>query len=247
MIPCETFTRPESITVNPNGTFSKVIVLGGETVSRTEDSSDPAKGLPAEGDSCSLPKEITLERDACAEIVIIVLPGADCRLPLKVRLTGEGAQANISGIFITGADEKVNIAVDVFHDVPRCNSRQLFKGIAGGNSKVDFYGKIVVAQDAQKTEAYQENHNILLSDDARVNTKPQLEIYADDVKCSHGATVGRLNEEEQFYMRSRGIPEQEARALQMISFLAPVLESVRDSQQREMLLLLTEDAIRKVL
>ena len=182
MIPCETFTRPESITVNPNGTFSKVIVLGGETVSRTEDSSAPAKGLPAEGDSCSLPKEITLERDACAEIVIIVLPGADCRLPLKVRLTGEGAQANISGIFITGADEKVNIAVDVFHDVPRCNSRQLFKGIAGGNSKVDFYGKIVVAQDAQKTEAYQENHNGLLSDDARVNTKPQLEIYADDVK-----------------------------------------------------------------
>ena len=176
-----------------------------------------------------------------------MLPGADCRLPLKVRMTGEGAQANISGIFITGADEKVNIAVDVFHDVHRCTSRQLFKGIAGGNSKVDFYGKIIVAQDAQKTEAYQENHNILLSDDARVNTKPQLEIYADDVKCSHGATVGRLNEEEQFYMRSRGIPEQEARALQMISFLAPVLESVRDSQQREMLLLLTEDAIRKVL
>ena len=112
---------------------------------------------------------------------------------------------------------------------------------------MDFYGKIVVAQDAQKTEAYQENHNILLSDDARVNTKPQLEIYADDVKCSHGATVGRLNEEEQFYMRSRGIPEQEARALQMISFLAPVLESVMDSQQRETLLQLTEDAIRKVL
>lgn len=98
----------------------------------------------------------------------------------------------------------------------------------GGRAHSDFFGKITVAQDAQKTEAYQSNHNLLLSEDARVNTRPQLEIYADDVKCSHGATVGRLNEEEQFYMRSRGITVQEARALQMISFLNPVLSAIGD-------------------
>ena len=111
------------------------------------------------------------------------------------------------------------------------------KGIAGGKSKVRFDGRIIVAPDAQQIEAYQENHNIVLSEDARVETKPQLEIYADDVKCSHGATVGKLSEEEQFYMRSRGIPESEAKVLQMISFLSPVLsrleESGRDVFERE--------------
>ena len=140
----------------------------------------------------------------------------------------------------------MKIAVDMHHEVPHCNSRQLFKGIAGGKSRVDFYGKIIVAQDAQKTEAYQENHNILLSDDARVDTKPQLEIYADDVKCSHGATIGRLNEEEQFYMRSRGITLEDARVLQMISFLAPVLEAIPDEAQREEIALQLESAIRSL-
>ena len=162
------------------------------------------------------------------DLLIVVMPGVSCDVKLDVKLVGEGAEANIYGAYVCGADERVKIAVDMHHQVPYCNSRQLFKGIAGGSSKVDFYGKIIVAQDAQRTEAYQENHNILLSDDARVETKPQLEIYADDVKCSHGATIGRLNEEEQFYMRSRGITLEEAKVLQMISFLAPVLENIQD-------------------
>jgi Fe-S cluster assembly protein SufD len=109
---------------------------------------------------------------------------------------------------------------------------------------VDFYGKIIVAQDAQRTEAYQENHNILLSDGAKVDTKPQLEIYADDVKCSHGATIGRLNEEEQFYMRSRGITLEDAKVLQMISFIAPVLENIEDENEREAAAQRFEDAVR---
>jgi Fe-S cluster assembly protein SufD len=123
----------------------------------------------------------------------------------------------------------------------------LFKGIAGGASRVDFYGKIIVAQDAQKTEAYQENHNILLSDEAKVDTKPQLEIYADDVKCSHGATIGRLNEEEQFYMRSRGISLEDAKVLQMISFIAPVLENIPDEAQREAVAAQFESDIRNII
>ena len=111
---------------------------------------------------------------------------------------------------------------------------------------VDFYGRIIVAQDAQKTEAYQANHDLLLSETARVNTKPQLEIYADDVKCSHGATIGKLNEDEQFYMRSRGISLAEARFLQMISFVSPVFELVPEETERERLKNEVEAALRTI-
>ena len=195
--------------------------------------------------SCEVPESIVVERDARVDVVVLIMPGVSEDLRLNVELVGEGAEANIYGAYVCGADERVKIAVDMHHKVPHCNSRQLFKGIAGGSSRVDFYGKIIVAQDAQRTEAYQENHNILLSDNAKVDTKPQLEIYADDVKCSHGATIGRLNEEEQFYMRSRGISLEEAKVLQMISFLVPVLETLPESD-REPLSAQLEDAIRSI-
>ena len=193
-----------------------------------------------------IPQTIVVERDAKVEIIVVVMPGVSCDIRLDVRLTGEGAEANVYGAYVCGGEEKVKIAVDMHHDMPHCNSRQLFKGIAGGVSKVDFYGKIIVAQDAQRTEAYQENHNILLTDGAKVDTKPQLEIYADDVKCSHGATIGRLNEEEQFYMRSRGISLEDAKVLQMISFVAPVLENIPDESQRETLSAQLEESIRNI-
>ena len=194
----------------------------------------------------SLPENIVVERNAKVEVVVLAMPGVSCDLKMDVRLAGEGAEANIFGAYVCGAQEKVRIAVDMHHDLPHCNSRQLFKGIAGGASKVDFYGKIIVAQDAQRTEAYQENHNILLSDGAKVDTKPQLEIYADDVKCSHGATIGRLNEEEQFYMRSRGITLEDAKVLQMISFIAPVLENIPEESYRESLASQFEESIRTI-
>lgn len=213
--------------------------------------------LKGHGISCSvgqrvecvdeIPQNIVVEKDAKVDIVILVFPGVSADIRLDVHLAGEGAQANIYGAYLCGGNERVKIAVDMHHDVPHCNSRQLFKGIAGGTSRVDFYGKIIVAQDAQQTEAYQENHNILLSDDAKVDTKPQLEIYADDVKCSHGATVGRLNEEEQFYMRSRGISLEDARLLQMISFISPVLEAVDDQAQRDAIVSDIESEIRKIM
>jgi Fe-S cluster assembly protein SufD len=194
----------------------------------------------------SLPESIVVERDAKVEVVVLAMPGVSCDLKMDVRLAGEGAEANIFGAYVCGAQEKLRIAVDMHHDLPHCNSRQLFKGIAGGTSRVDFYGKIIVAQDAQRTEAYQENHNILLSDGAKVDTKPQLEIYADDVKCSHGATIGRLNEEEQFYMRSRGITLEDAKVLQMISFIAPVLENIPEESYRESLASQFEESIRTI-
>ena len=192
-------------------------------------------------------RQIEVPAGESRDMILLVYPGVSTDIALNVELQGEGAQANIYGAYVCGADERVKIAVDMHHKMPHCNSRQLFKGIAGGKSRVDFYGKIIVAQDAQRTEAYQENHNLLLSDKAKVDTKPQLEIYADDVKCSHGATIGRLNEEEQFYMRSRGITLEDAKVLQMISFIAPVLENVKDDAQREALSTEFESDIRNII
>lgn len=242
----------DGLIIKSNDIVHKVYVLGCEPAECPESASQETGDMlrlnsgHSAGQCTCIPQNIVVERDARVDIVVLVFPGVSADLKLDVRLVGEGAEANIYGAYICGSDEKVRIAVDMRHDVPHCNSRQLFKGIAGGSSKVDFYGKIVVAQDAQKTEAYQENHNILLSDNAKVDTKPQLEIYADDVKCSHGATIGRLNEEEQFYMRSRGISLEDAKVLQMISFIAPVLEHVEDEAQREALAAELETAIRDI-
>lgn len=163
----------------------------------------------------------------------VILPGLSQDLRVEVDLVGEGAEVTLRGLWLCPADERVSVTVTVHHRVPGCRSSQLFKGIAGGTASVRFDGTIIVAPDAQQTEAYHENHNLLLSETALVETSPQLEIYADDVKCSHGATVGRLNEDELFYMRSRGIPEADARILQMISFLSPVTANLSETQKAD--------------
>lgn len=191
-------------------------------------------------------RSMDIPAGARKDMVLVVFPGVSCDVKLDLTLSGEGAEANVYGVYVCGGEEKVNISVDMRHNVPHCNSRQLFKGMAGGSSRVDFYGKIIVAKDAQKTEAYQENHNLLLSDTAKVDAKPQLEIYADDVKCSHGATIGCLNEEEQFYMRSRGITLEDAKVLQMISFIAPVLEKIEAREEREAIASRLEASIRNL-
>jgi Fe-S cluster assembly protein SufD len=164
------------------------------------------------------------------ELQYVILPGESRDLEITVDLAGSGAQAQVKVLYLCRADEKVRIRVVMHHLAPECHSTQLINGIAGGRADVRFDGTIVVAPDAQKTEAYQENHNIVLTQEAKVVTKPQLEIYADDVKCSHGATVGQLNADELFYMRSRGIPEAEARTLQMLSFLSPVIPAGREEE-----------------
>ena len=242
----------DSLIIKPNDIVHKIYVLNREPAEWPESASQKNgdmlrlySGHPACQCAC-IPQSIVVERDAKVTVVVLVLPGVSCDIKLDVRLAGEGAESNIYGAYVCGGEEKVKISVDMHHDHPRCSSRQLFKGIAGGVSKVDFYGKIIVAQDAQRTEAYQENHNILLSDGAKVDTKPQLEIYADDVKCSHGATIGRLNEEEQFYMRSRGISLEDAKVLQMISFIAPVLENIQNESQRDAIASEFESQIRRI-
>ena len=124
---------------------------------------------------------------------------------------------------VLGAGESLRLTVVVPQGVSACRSNQLFRGVADGQSQVSFNGLIYVQRDAQKTEAYQSCNTLLLNEGARVETDPQLEIYADDVVCSHGAAIGYLSEDELFYMRSRGIPFEQARRLQILSFLSPVL------------------------
>lgn len=181
----------------------------------------------------AVPGRINLGKGELLDMVLVALPGVSADINLEVDLDWEDAELNLYGLYLCPNEERLNINVKVAHNVGRCTSRQLFKGIVGGRSRTGFYGLIYVAKDAQQTKAYQENHNLQLSEEAKVETRPQLEIYADDVECSHGATVGKLDEQEQFYMRSRGIPEDKARELQMISFISSVAAQVEDETLRE--------------
>ena len=174
--------------------------------------------------------DYTVKAGEKLELTFVVLPGESRDIDVAIDLTGEGAEVSLKGLYLCAGEERVNFRVLMHHRAGGCVSRQLFDGIAGGSARVTFDGRIIVAPDAQKTEAYQENHNIVLTDQAHVETTPQLEIYADDVKCSHGATVGRLDEDALFYMRTRGVPEKEARVLQMISFLSPVIPEGREDE-----------------
>ena len=140
---------------------------------------------------------------------------------------GERIDSTLKGVTILGEKQHVDHHTLVHHAQPNCESHQDYKGIFGEKSTGVFNGKIIVDKIAQKTNAFQQNNNVLISDKATVNTKPQLEIFADDVKCSHGCTVGQLDEEALFYLQSRGIPKKEAQALLMYAFANNVLESVR--------------------
>lgn len=175
------------------------------------------------------PQYLRLEAGEELMMTLVMLPGTDLRLPLEVDLTGPGASLDLAGVYLCPGTEHVDLRVLVRHAAPGCRSRQLFKGIVGGTADAAFDGLIYVAREAQQTQAYQENHSLLLSETARVESRPQLEIYADDVQCSHGATTGYLNPDELFYLRSRGIPEPEARRLQMIAFLSPVLSRLPEA------------------
>ncbi|MFD2822733.1 Fe-S cluster assembly protein SufD [Lacinutrix iliipiscaria] len=140
---------------------------------------------------------------------------------------GERIDSTLNGITIIGDKQHVDHSTLVHHIEPNCESHQDYKGIFGDYATGVFNGKVVVNKEAQKTNAFQSNNNILLDDKATINTKPQLEIFADDVKCSHGCTIGQLDENAMFYLRSRGIPQKEAKALLMYAFANNVLETVK--------------------
>ncbi|MEZ4787473.1 MAG: Fe-S cluster assembly protein SufD [Flavobacterium haoranii] len=140
---------------------------------------------------------------------------------------GERIDSTLKGITIIGDKQHVDHYTLVHHAQPNCESHQNYKGIYGDSATGVFNGKIYVEKEAQKTDAFQQNNNILVSEKATINAKPQLEIFADDVKCSHGCTIGQLDESAMFYMQQRGIPKKEARALLMYAFTDEVMESVK--------------------
>jgi Fe-S cluster assembly protein SufD len=156
----------------------------------------------------------------------ITLNGGLIRNYSNVKLNGSGADANIYGLYLSDKQQHVDNRVFVEHAVPDCTSRELFKGILDDEASAVFNGHVLVQKDAQRTNAYQQNRNILLTDKATVNTRPFLEIYADDVKCSHGATVGQLDNEALFYIRSRGVCMASARLLLMYAFAAEVINKM---------------------
>ena len=161
--------------------------------------------------------------------------GKMVRNNLNIVVDGQGSEANMYGLYLTKGDTHVDNHTSVDHRQPHSESNELYKGIMDENSRGVFNGKIYVRQAAQKTNAFQSNNNILLSDDATVNTKPQLEIWADDVKCSHGCTTGQLDEEQIFYLRSRGVEKNMAQSILLQAFAKDVLDKVPTTEIREQL------------
>ena len=157
----------------------------------------------------------------------IALGAALARNEIAVVLDGEGSECTLNGLYVTTGRQHVDNYTTLDHAKPHSTSHELYKGILDGKSQGVFHGRIIVRQDAQKTDAIQRNKNLLLSEGAVINTKPQLEIYADDVKCTHGATVGQVDPDAVFYLRSRGIALREARALLTYAFTADVLDRIK--------------------
>ena len=155
------------------------------------------------------------------------------RHDIDVTLGHEHARCSLDGLFVANGRQHVDFHTNVEHAAPRCESNEYYKGIAGGRGRGVFNGRVHVHPDAQKTEAHQTNRNLLLSRNAEIDTKPQLEIHADDVKCSHGATIGQLDEQMLFYMRSRGIPQSAARGMLTYGFARDVVDRIARSELRE--------------
>lgn len=164
------------------------------------------------------------EKNANVRSHSVLIGGALVRNNVHPVLAGEGAECLINGLFIGDDRQHLDNYMMVEHASPRCNSHQFYNGILSGSAHGVFHGRIIVHKEAQKTDAKQTNRNLLLSDDAQIDTKPQLEIYADDVKCTHGATIGQIDENALFYLRSRGLDEDSARGLLLFAFAGECLE-----------------------
>jgi len=175
---------------------------------------------------------------------VITLHNGITRNTVEIELNGEHCETMMCGMAFADKNQQVDNFTSIIHNKPNCHSTELFKYVLDDSSKGGFTGKLYVAKDAQKTQAYQINKNILLSDAAKMRTRPQLEIYADDVKCSHGATIGQLDASSMFYMRQRGIPEKEAKLLLMYAFTADVIDNIRIDALQDRIKMLVEKRLR---
>jgi len=178
-------------------------------------------------------------RNANVESHSVLLGGALVRNNVHPVLAGEGGECLINGLYIGKGRQHMDNYMLVEHAKPHCNSRQFYNGILDEQAHGVFHGRIIVHKDAQKTDAKQTNRNLLLSDEAQIDTKPQLEIYADDVKCTHGATIGQVEENALFYLRSRGLDEVSARRLLLYAFASECLDRMRTGPVRNYLEFLT--------
>jgi Fe-S cluster assembly protein SufD len=180
-------------------------------------------------------ENVSQERDSYFHIHTTTLNGQMVRNNLNIKVVGKNADTHLNGMYLGHGSMHVDNHTVVDHTVANCESNELYKGVLADKSTGVFNGKVFVRKDAQKINAFQSNGNVLLSDDASVNSKPELEIYADDVKCSHGSTTGQLDEEAVFYLRARGISEKAARHLMVSAFIGDVIKKIDNIQVEEYL------------
>jgi Fe-S cluster assembly protein SufD len=165
----------------------------------------------------------------------ITFGGRISRNDISATLAGEGAECTLNGLYVADGETLVDTHTTIDHAQPHCPSHEVYKGILTGKARGVFNGKIIVRPDAQKTDAKQTNKALLLSGDASINTKPQLEIFADDVKCTHGATIGQLDDQQMFYLRARGIHKSDARNMLIHAFASDVLNGIKHDAIRQQL------------
>ncbi len=191
--------------------------------------------IQAEGDHSFMMNEDTIhiEKNGRFNINTLTIDGGWVRNNLNISLDGENIETHLNGIFLPRRKQFVDNHSKVDHRFPNCNSNELYKGILNDNSVGVFNGKVYVQPDAQKTNAFQSNKNVLLSNEAQMNTKPELEIYADDVKCSHGTTTGQMDDSALFYLKSRGLGDESARKLLSTAFVNDVISKVDNEAVRE--------------
>ncbi len=175
----------------------------------------------------------TIGRDSHAAHHSIALGGRIARNNIRAHLDGTGLEAVLNGLYLPKGEQLIDHHMVVNHNQPHCDSHEYFNGILDDSARAVFHGRIYVKKGADKTDAKQTNKNLLLSDNATVDTKPQLEIYADDVKCTHGATIGQMNPEQIFYLRARGLSEEEARRMLMHAFAGEIIERIACDPVRE--------------
>ncbi|MEQ8302744.1 MAG: Fe-S cluster assembly protein SufD [Cyclobacteriaceae bacterium] len=221
-------TISENITVDENATFNYYKIQN-----------DPGQLIQVANTT------ITQKKSSRTNTYTITLDGKLIRNNLNINIEGEGCESHFYGLYLTQGDTLVDNHTTVDHKQPNSFSNELYKGLMDGKSKGVFNGKIFVRPHAQKTNAFQSNRNILLSDTATVNTKPQLEIWADDVKCSHGCTTGQLDDEALFYLQSRGIPKATAKAMLLYAFVGEVIEAIEDEGIRNLVDGLVSERLHK--
>lgn len=189
---------------------------------------------------------VRLDRSSVFTSCAVTLGGRIARNDIHAELAGEGAECTLNGVYVAGGDSLVDTHTTIDHAKPHCPSHEVYKGILGGRSHAVFNGKIIVREDAQKTDAKQTNKALLLTDDAQINTKPQLEIFADDVKCTHGAAIGQLDDDHMFYLRARGIGVAEARNMLIHAFAGEVIEGINIESVRSEVQRLIDDKLERV-